>query len=171
MTYKKFRERGVFASRFMDSVGDGTGTINMGVNGATTPVEFKCTVPSDTIYLIERMIVVVQDVGGLDAGFYGNNITVANGVTLKIVRTDLSEEVLTYGRPVKTNSCWAAYCHDVHAIDFGLGDNLLSVRWTFSKDGAPLKLNAGDSLVMTINDDLTGLTAQNVKLGILAVEV
>ena len=156
---------------FLSEVGDGTGNLSMNVNGSLTPVEFKCTPQEGYKYLVHRMVVSVEDAGTIDSGAYGNGIVLTNGIELKIVRANGDiEYVIDENKTIKTNSCWASYCHDVNVLSFGSGNSLLVVRWTFTKDGVPIVLNRHDSLVMTVKDDLTTLVSQHVKLGIEAVK-
>ena len=163
--YDSFRGTSIYATRFMDIVGDGSGSIDMHVNGAVIPVEFKVTATAKQVLLLERIIIYIKDTGAMDSGKYGNGLVLTNGIHLKVVRTDATEEVLTVQKPILINADWAAYCHDLSVHSFGLGDNVLTARWTFNKDGAAIKLAPGDSLVCVIADDLTALTGHKIRVG------
>ena len=54
---------------------------------------------------------------------------------------------------------WAKFCYDVDHENFGLGNEFLNVRWTFSKSGTYIQLNGenNDKLEIVVNDDLSGL--------------
>jgi hypothetical protein len=107
------------------------------------------------------MICHVQDTGGFDAGAYGNNITLANGIGCGIYTgsgaTLLND--LFDGHTVQTNSDWGHWCYDVALLDFGIGDEFLQVRWTFGKSGQLIRLDGDnmDRLSLIFNDDLVGL--------------
>jgi hypothetical protein len=49
---------------------------------------------------------------------------------------------------------------------FGSGNNFAVVRWTFERAGQPLRLygDNSDVLVMTVNDDLTGLVKHDFHI-------
>lgn len=169
--YGYFRANSDWASRFLDTVGDGSGSSLQNVDGSITPVVFKVTAAADEVLLIDRMLVDLADTGSLDSGAYGNNIVLTTGIEFGVIRADATEEAMTDQHTVKTNADWVAFCHDVDPLTFGLGDEVLTVRYTFAKDGAPVKLNPGDSFFMRINDDLTGLSEHHTRLGMVSAKV
>jgi hypothetical protein len=84
-------------SRYADTVGDGSGIKNaIGDYSGETPTIFKIAPSAGEIYVINRLIPFLRDTGGLDADKYGNNITLTNGIVIKVVRNvgEASEEVL-----------------------------------------------------------------------------
>ena len=107
------------------------------------------------------MIVTISDAGAPDSGKYGNNIDLSAGVGIYVRKYDSSGLVTDYtaGIPIKTNADWGRYCHDVKPIEWGLGDDYVSVRWTFSKAGNPIYLDGDSSeeLRVELNDDLSAL--------------
>lgn len=119
--------------------------------------------PGDVL-VIHRMIVTYSDVGTMDANKYGNNITVPNGIQLRMSR-DPGQSVLynlTDGfAPVKTNGDWMIYCFDQNHQPYGVGDEYISMRWTFSKTGKPVWLHysEGHMLELNLRDDFSGLTS------------
>lgn len=134
------------------------------VNGSSTPVDFFYTVPAGDTVDIERLIIYVKDFGTFDADLYGNGAVLTNGIDVKVVRSGGAEEDLLDGLPVKTNAEWMALAHDFIYNNIGTGDNVATVRWTFGKSGVPLRLEAGDRFVVTINDDLTVLTGHRFQI-------
>jgi len=106
---------------------------------------------------VARLIVQVQDVGALDAGFYGNNIVLANGIIVQHQdAAGLPIRTLTE-LPVMTNADWARYSFDSTPSTYGAGNNYVSCRWTFTKTGSGLILAAGERIAAVFDDDLTGL--------------
>jgi len=170
MGNSRIRMHGEYKGSFMDSVGDGTGLINMAVDGSVTPMYFKVTAGFRETLLINRLMIQIGDAGTLDAGQYGNRVILANGIELGVERDGEVILDLTKGLPVKTNADWAAYCYDVSAIAFGAGDNYIAVRWTFIKDGKALRLDEGDSFFIKIQDNLTPLNRHNCRLGMLSLK-
>ncbi len=150
--------------QFLDTDGDGTGSINVvGDYEDTAEIFFIGPPPANEYWHIERMVVQVSDAGALDAGKYGNNVELTNGITVR--KQDDSGTVieLTGGKPIITNADWGGVCYDVASVGFGQGDNYLGVRWTFGKSGWPLYLDGdGDNerLEVVVNDDMTDLVGQ-----------
>lgn len=148
-------------SRFLDTVGDGTGTNSAIADSSGAPVSFKIKPGPDEVYFITRLIVTVEDAGGGSAAEYGNlGGALANGVQVRHSNGDGVVEWLTDpAYPVRTNATWGSYCYDVSMKTWGAGNDLLLVRWTFEKAGHPMILADGDGdfLEVVVNDDLTGL--------------
>ena len=147
-------------SRYLDTVGDGSGTKNAVGNYSGGVVGFRITPPSDRIYFITRILVTIRDTGSMDSAKYGNNITLTNGIT--VTRKNAGGLVLDLldGIPVKTNGDWARACHDVKVIGFGSGDEYLSVRWSFFRAGnIGVHLNGADDefFEVELNDNFTNL--------------
>lgn len=166
-TKEKIANFGVIESRFCDTVGDGTGSINANVNGSVTPVEFMVTAPANTWIALNRLVVFVKDGGSFDTGSYGNGITMTTGIKIILRDADLTEEDVTVQKSIKFNTDWSAYCYDVMHHNFGSGDETLTARYTFTKDGSPIILPPGRSFVVQINDDLTGLDEHTFRLGLV----
>lgn len=169
MKYGHIKGNGEYKSAFLDTVGDGSGSINMNVNGSSTPVYFKVTAGVRETILVNRLLLHLGDAGVLDAGKYGNSIVLTNGIEVGVLRAGEVQLNLTKGHPIITNADWAAFCYDVNDLGFGLGDNFLAVRWTFTKDGEAIRLDEGDSFFIKISDDLTGLTAHHCRLGMTSL--
>ena len=153
-------------NQFLDTVGDGSGTTNAIGDYSDTGAgveEFFYTDPSGggldlPPSYIHRMIVSIGDTTGMQASEYGNTgAALTNGVSIAVKRAAATLIDLT-PEPILTNAQWGAYCYDVDLKTWGAGDELLLVRWTFTKSGSPIKLEAGDKLVVTLNDDCSGLT-------------
>lgn len=155
------------ASRFFDDVGDGSGNIHMNINGSITPVEFKITCPPKTIYRIHRVIVQIQDSGTFDANSYGNKLELTNGVQILTHRPTrvVPYSDITAQLPIRTNAKWGAYSYDTTLLSYGTGDSVLSIRYTVTKDGAHMQLGPGESLILRVNDDLTGLVDHYGRVG------
>lgn len=145
-------------SQCLDVTGDGTGNNNANGDYSSTAGTFKIAPSSSEIYRISRMIVYIQDTGSFDAGSYGNNITLTNGIDVEY-DYDGSVVDLLGNYNVKTTGDWAARCHDVNLGSYGVGDEYVSVRWTFLKSGQYIRLDGSQSQELRIicNDNLTGL--------------
>jgi hypothetical protein len=157
---------GTIVSRFADTVGDGTGSKNANGNYATTAETFYLEAGANEVVNIARMLVTVEDSTGMDATKYGNNITLTNGISVHCEGPDAVKmfDLTDPDVPIKTNAEWGMYCHDASLKTWGSGNDLLLVRWTFERSGTPVQLHPGDKLIITLNDNFTGLVAHRFLL-------
>ena len=134
---------------------------NANVDGSVTPVIFKYTPTAGFDCYLHRMLVHIEDVGAFDADKYGNNIIVANGMNVGVYNQsdDSVVTAIDAGETIKTNSHWGKHCFDISHETFGIGNEALNVRWTFSKAGYPLHIRAQEYFGVVINDNLAGLVA------------
>ena len=148
--------------QFMLPLSDSSGSIEMNVDGSVTPVEFKLQPPADENYLVHRAILYIEDSGSFDSGFWGNGITMANGIDFCLV-IDGKESTCT-PFPWKMIGDVAAVAYDFDHKKIGAGNEWAASRLSFDKfgDGVPLSGQRGDYLLMRINDDLTGLVRQHL---------
>lgn len=145
--------------RLMDTNGDGTGTKNANGN-YSTPDIFYIEPSSDRLFLINRMIVCIEDAAGMRAERYGSlSDALTNGIIVRVSDNSGVKQDLTDGIPVKTNAGWGTLCFDVDVKTWGAGDELLLVRWTFQRSGVPIPLNGakGEKLEIYLQDDFTGI--------------
>ncbi len=154
--------------RFLDVDGDGTG-VNDAIGDYSRMAEaeaFYIQPPAGTIYIIERMIVFVEDAGTFDSGSYGNGITLATGVVVRIQNDSGTLHDLTAGIAIKTNPQWGQCCYDAVVSKYGSGNESLSVRWTFAKGGYPLRLigDNNERLEILLHDDFTDLVQHTFKI-------
>lgn len=150
--------------RYLDTNGDGTGTIDATGDYSAAAEDFYFEATEGTT--IHRMIVSVGDTTSMQAQEYGNiGSALANGITVKLYNEHGAlYEDLTDGQPVTTNSEWGALCYDADVKAWGAGNELLVVRWTFSNSGRPLHLGTSAKLVVQVNDDMTGLLSHRFMI-------
>lgn len=145
--------------RFLDTVGDGSGTKSAIGNYAGGVQKFRLNPGVGEILHLTRLIVTVTDAGPLDADAYGKAIVLTNGI--QIYKYEGSDKVinLTDNVPVKTNGHWASFCYDVSALEFGTGSDVLQVRWSFDKTGTLIQLADVQSEYFSVelHDDFSGL--------------
>jgi len=146
--------------RYLDTNGDGTGTKNANGNYSGGATDFYIQPPASTIYRIARLIVSVEDTSGFSAAEYGNTGSALSNV-IHIETQDGGGTIVDYdnGVPIKTNAEWGRVCYDADLKTWGAGNELLLVRWTYTKSGSFIRLDGDSSekFVVTLNDDLTGL--------------
>ena len=150
-------------SKHLDTVGDGTGLHNAVGNYADAGLgaeEFMITSANDGVE-VNRLLITVEAASGFKAEIYGSGSALTNGIDLEWRNAQGGViEIFTDKHSVKTNSHWAMYCFDVDVKSWrtsGSGNELLTARWTFTRMGHSLHLDAGESLVMKLNDDFSVL--------------
>jgi hypothetical protein len=141
-----------------EHLANSAGSHDMNVDGSVTPVQFFYQCPANHRAFLYRVIVQIQDTG-MTHITYGGLAALANGLAVDILdSSDTSINDFTGGEPIQDNATWRSLCYDANYETKGSLDSL-AVRWVFSKDvGGPVIMEAGDKFVMTVNDDLTGLT-------------
>lgn len=161
-------------SRYFDDIGDGSGAKNMNGDYSGAVKEFKLKPKPNEIFHVSRILPFLKDGGSIDSGKYGNNITLINGINLKVIRKGADgtgNEVLWDlfdGKPVKVNPDWAVLCSHYTLSSYGAGDETLSARYSFYKDvpeGLILDGANGDELVCFLNDDFTKLKEHYIRAG------
>ena len=131
---------------YLDTVGDGTGTKNF--NGDYRDPEGSG--PETALWVadkrceIARMLISIEDTAGAQVQGYGDAGALANGIQVKLYDENDNEVIdLTDGLPIQTNGDWGSLCYDVQRADWGSGNDMVLVRWTFEKSGKPLQLQPG----------------------------
>jgi len=147
-------------SRFLDTNGDGSGTKNANGNYAGGEEIFYIQPGGTDIINVARLVVQIEDGGKFGSGKYGALAgALANGIAVRVQDDSGTVIDLTDGVLITTNVHWARYCYDVDHSDFGTGNEYMDVRWTFSKSGNPIVLDAANNerLEVVLNDNLSGL--------------
>lgn len=146
----------LFFQAFQNSAGN---SVEMNVNGSVTPQEFSVTVPAGQTLVANRINLHILD-GGMRASFFGGLATLTNGVNIKIVDEEgnTDKDFTTNFGNIKQNSDFFMLAGVDGVIEASLGDDVLPVRWTISKAGRSVNLKGGSKVIITVNDDLTGLS-------------
>ena len=146
---------------------DTGGNINMTGDYSVTPVYFKFQPPAGYIYAINRMVLHIKDSGKPDAGFYGNNIVLTNGIQLLHQRSGVTIPNETQLHPVITNADYSKFSFNVDTVAFGLGDDSVRVLYDFQQEGAPFELdgNISETLGFYLQDDFSGLVEHTLWFG------
>lgn len=146
-------------SRNMDTVGDGSGLTQVTGDYSGAEERFIFAPEAGEIVRLHRLIVFVEGSNGFSSTKYGNLGTLTTGIGLEL-SGDLRDTIdLMHGEPVKSNGSWAQHCYDADLKSWGVGNDMLAVRWTFDKSGIPIRLvgSSNDKLEIIVNDDFTGL--------------
>ena len=153
--------------RFLDTVGDGSGDIEMlGDYSGGGIEEFFIAPTAGEVFVLHRMIIQICDAGIFPSSKYGFNVVLANGIRLEVQNQSGIIYDLLDGQPVKTNSQWERHSYDVHIDAFTVGDNHLGVNFVFAESGSAILLRGdrGEKLVCTLNDDYSDLTGHVMKV-------
>lgn len=136
---------------------DASDSIEMNIDGSSTPVEFTHAVLNDYYLLLHRICFVIISSGAVNADKFGDiRDGLNNGCLLSVERKGKIIKDLFAGQPIKRNGEWASFVGiDVENL---AGDEGIGIRWTFTRSaGFPIRLHPNDILRMTIQDDLTSL--------------
>jgi hypothetical protein len=146
--------------QFMDTVGDGSGEVNLIGDFFGTTEHVLYTAERST--LIEQLIVtLVTDMGtgtGLRPQDYGNiDGGLPTGWELEVVDDqDVVILDLTAGIPIKTNSDLGRVCFpDIERINWGappITQEVLFARWNFRASGQAILLEEGHQLRISLHD-------------------
>lgn len=148
--------------RFLDTVGNGTGTKNAIGDYSSTQTDFKILNPvgADGDMEVNRLIVQIEDFGNAVAETYGVLGVLTNGVEILVFDGDGNTVIdVTDGQPIKNNGQWARHSYDVSIANFPGTNDFVECRWTFGRAGSPIELKPGWSFCARLNDDLQGLIA------------
>lgn len=153
-------------TRFFDDIGDGSGIKDFIGDYSSTLKKAIFKPQNDKPVFINRLIIFIKDSGSVDAGFYGNNITLTNGISIKKEnQSGTLIKDITDGMPIMANGCYAKFGFSVSDISFGSGLNFLHVILTFTKNGSPLTLQPDEQLAIYLNDDFSKLEAHTFRAG------
>lgn len=133
---------------------------NMAIDGSSTPQVFGIRPTASQLFVVSELLLAIQDTGAMTAALFGFATAIVNGLTLKVLDSASATLYdLFNGEPPKTNADLAKFCTDLTVHSWGAGDEILQARFDLSKSGSPLVVDgaASQTLVATVQDDLTGL--------------
>lgn len=147
--------------KFLDTVGDGSGSKSGVVDGSSTPVILRLNGTHTDLY-INRMLVHIRCARvGFSADNYGDIENLTPGVQVSIFdkETGLTIQDLCDGMCPKNNAEWGQLCYDQDPVDYGNGDRFVNVRWTFAKAGKPLVIKENQYIGVVLAANFGGLIA------------
>lgn len=158
-------------TRFLDENGDGSGNKNFKYDYANSLTKALIKPKTNGILHINRLVVFVADSGSVDAGMYGNNIILSNGIEIKHEKQDgtLIKDI-TDGMPIKTNADYAKFGFQVSDISFGSGLNYIHAVLTFNKNGTGITLQPDEQLAIYFHDSFTKLVNHTFRAGAYYLE-
>jgi len=151
-----------FYTRFLDTIGDGTGSIDMNIDGSVTPVDFMVTCPPNRKIKGFSFAIIIKDLDVWGDDRYGGLDPLPNGVTGFLQRVGEPRQDWFAQLPVRTNTDWLTYCHASTNSQF---EKSVRFEYDFRKEGPGLHLYPGDYGGISINDDLTLLDGHFCRFG------
>lgn len=103
----------------------------IGVGTLLAPIDYYIEALPGERLLIVRLMFHIVDSGKLNSGFYGNDITMTNGIQLFYKRGAFTFDI-TDGFPIKTNVDWGRWCYDSNVSSYGTGNEALNARRTLT---------------------------------------
>ena len=137
--------------KWMDEVGDGTGNRHFVDNYKMNKSEAKFTPGDGRVAELTRVIITITDNKFKHLG-YGGRAALTNGIEMKVKNGDKVLIDITDGIPITIANDWASLCFDAE-----LRQRTFIARFTFERAGKPLRLNGGDTLAISLNDDFSTL--------------
>ena len=148
---------------YMDTVGDGSGTIDQAVDGSLVQKRFRIKPPEGQIYnFTSAVLLAVATAGWNDATAYGPAGTLATGIEIKCINTAGVIADFTEAHKITDWAHWAMISGQPVIVSPGNGPDALTVLWDFT---TPFELvgDQGDEIYLNVNDDLSGLVYQHAS--------
>lgn len=151
--------------QLLSTIGDGTGTVSMNVDGSGPSVKFFIQPPLTEKYILKRMTVEAIDGNFNNALLYGT-LTLANGMDIYIENDSGIIKRFTNEFKIKRTHDWALLAGiDSVSIGAAVSDPFL-VRWTFMRGCSDIILDGSNTerLVVEVRDLMTGLDDQLIMV-------
>lgn len=165
-----FASTGIASNRLLDTVGDGSGAIDLRVNGATTAVDFNLSPPEGHIYLLHSLHVYVSGSPLSSIGWAGGS-ALTNGLDFGVTLPTGFVSAIPQ-KKIQANGDFAIVGCDTAAF-LGSGTDSYTAALHFAETyGGPRKIQYGESYTVKVQDDLT--TAGDgtyVQIGFLDVKL
>lgn len=162
---------------YLDTVGDGSGNVNMNVDGSSTPVDFYLIPdPARGFLKVSELMFYIEDAGTVkQADLFGALAALSTGIQLGVynLSAELQQDVFaslgaTFPAAgfVKDHGDFRSLFWDIEFSDFASGNAWVCATHNFSNDrSGPLFIQGNDIhvplqthvLSCRVNDDLTGL--------------
>ena len=125
------------------------------VDGSSTPVGFRYTVPENKIGIISRVMTHIVDAGMTWTEFAGITALI-NGLAVKAFDVDDSLLIdFLDGRTIQDNTDWVHLAGLDGILRTSVGPDLFAVRWTLAKTGYAPYLLEGQYFEVLVQDDLS----------------
>lgn len=155
----KIGKIGEFFRRHLDTIGDGTGTKNAVGDYSSTATDFKLRPAGGTVFVVERVVILLGDSATFVNDGYGAAAALTNGILVEKYDHGGSSVITSIhdGLAVKTNFDWARFAGNDVSVEYA-GTNKHRV-WDW-RPPAPIRLDGtlNQELRFRLNDDFSVLT-------------
>lgn len=145
-----------------DFLESGGGSIEMNVDGSSTPVDFSYTLPAAHVGYAElfrlNVLLLAPTVDPADFGAISDGLAEGLQITVRAAGGGMLFDY-TRQASIKLNANWGSLSGPVDSVRdvvAGVKPDLWGVRWTFANSGEKLELMPGQAFRITVNDDLSG---------------
>lgn len=153
-----------FFTQVVDTVGDGTGSQDQNVNGSGTPVEFRVLPPPGKMYGIAGIEIGIRSASAIDSMLeYGDVTALTTGVTIE--SHEVGGSTIKSFAVLKDNFDLFFIGGKASAAGNNNDPNAIIVKADFQETfNLPLRIDSreNEELLVTINDDLTGLLSHTM---------
>jgi len=162
-----------FLNGLMGSVGFGSGTTNMNVDGSVTPQNFYIKASNEYDIVITEIVVTITD-GAVSLSKFGAIAELINGFDLTLFESGTTTPIIT---KAKTGGQILAQTGMLHPFGSGASTNIIAsfsgnndalivpITFTdFIPDGLRITKGSLDYLVATVNDDLQLLVGMDIRI-------
>ena len=143
-----------FVYAFLTGTGGATSLVT---NAAGSVSSYSYVVPAGRTFDLERINFSLIDAGS-EPGQFGGVASLTTGCGFAIVGSNGTTVKQNFANhKIQHNQDWVYFAGVDMLIQSGTPNDAVSVRWTLAKAGAAVRMVAGESIVFTVADDLTGL--------------
>lgn len=128
--------------------------------GVPAPSIFEYTVATGQTFKWSRVNMELVD-GSMQVNKFGGIATLANGCLFQVIDTDGTTVLEHFGtdlQPIQRNADLSVLAGVDSVIQPAAGDDMLPIRFTIAKAGAPMELSAGQIIRWINQDNISGLT-------------
>lgn len=147
-------------SQFLDTNGNGTGTINANGNYSGAADIFYIQPLSTDVYRISSLTIQIEDsLNSFDTNTYGGATALSNGITLRVVNDSQTVLDVAGGQTINDNAEWLSLAKESQLLQGQSTGEVLRLFIDFDGYGQQIRLDGANNerLELTVNDDLTGL--------------
>lgn len=144
---------------YLDTNGDGTGSINANGDYSTTPETFFIQPLETEIIILHEFRIIIADDAVFSILGYGSRTELTNGIVIKVTN-DSQEFLLTNSHPLLTNTDLINFCSLSQVYRLQSNDTALSGTLDADSFGTSVVLKGytNDKLEVILNDDFSSLT-------------
>ncbi len=150
--------------RYLDTVGDGTGSIDGAIDASGAPLPFFIQPAASEVFDIYELFAYLTD-SAISSGRYGFNLTLANGLIFQYTLDGVTT-IITAGTNILANRDYDQHFEIGRRFDTGMGGGSFAAIKNFTKaKGTPLRLfgDTNDNLRVILEDDFSSLGFHRFK--------